>query len=232
MKARIFIVFVILALAAPVKAARNFVSASSQQLVITSGLATPPMTFACWFKPANITATTVIMGVFAPSDDGHYLIFRGADAGDPLTATSNRQSVLAASATTGTSGIVADTWYHAAGVFNSTTDRRVFLNGTKFTNATSVSPSGFTKTAIGAFTGSSTILYFSGDIAEAAIWSVSLTDAEVASMAKGASPLMIRPQSLVDYWPLIGRTTNENGIKGNILTNTGTTVAVHPRIYK
>jgi hypothetical protein len=80
----------------------------------------------------------------------------------------------------------------------------------------------------------STVGYFDGLIAEVGIWGAVLTDAEVASLAKGVSPLMVRPQSLVAYYPLYGRgSTEPDYINGLGLTPTNSPVAAeHPRAYR
>ena len=68
-----------------------------------------------------------------------------------------------------------------------------------------------------------------GQIAEAAIWNVALTDGEIASLAKGFKPTRIRPQSLVFYAPLIRNLQDTR--KGMALTNNNAaTVAAHPRV--
>lgn len=36
-----------------------------------------------------------------------------------------------------------------------------------------------------------------------AIWDVALSDAEVALLSRGASPMLVRPEALVEYWPMI-----------------------------
>ena len=69
-----------------------------------------------------------------------------------------------------------------------------------------------------------------GRIAEAAIWNVELTDAEVAILGKGFSPPFIRPESLVFYAPLI-RDEDDDRVGGLSLTAYNTpTIASHPPI--
>jgi hypothetical protein len=86
------------------------------------------------------------------------------------------------------------------------------------------------KIGIGALNRLTPAAYFDGKVAEAAIWSAALTDAEVASLGKGVSPRLIRPQSLVFYAPLIRNLVDVRG--GRTLTNNNTaTVATHPRVY-
>lgn len=75
-------------------------------------------------------------------------------------------------------------------------------------------------------------LYFSGDIAEAAIWSAALTAEEFAVLAAGASPLLVRPGALVNYWPIVGRHGPEiDLVGGNDLTVNGAVASDHPRMF-
>jgi hypothetical protein len=110
------------------------------------------------------------------------------------------------------------------------------LNGTvSTTNQTSNDPSAssFNVTDIANNQASSARAnYFSGLIAEAGIWSVALTAAEIASLAKGISPLSIRPASLLAYWPLIGQTSPEIDFHGRFeMTVSGAVADDHPRVY-
>lgn len=215
------------------RAARNFVAASSQRITASSAVVTsPPMTFSCFFRPASLTANATLVGIYNTSvDDGYYLILRGNDAGDPLAATANQATVSSGSATTGTSGITTGVWYHGAAVYVSTSNRSVFLDGAKFTNNTSATPSGLARTTIGAFTAAGTIAFFDGAIAEVGIWNAALADAEIASLAAGVSPLRIRPSALVLYVPLWRDISDYRG--GVSLTNYSTTAADdHPRRYR
>jgi hypothetical protein len=71
-------------------------------------------------------------------------------------------------------------------------------------------------------------------MAEAAIWREEIPAEAFASLAQAFSPDQIRPQSLVAYWPLIGRDTVakeiRNGKNGTI--NGSVPQADHPRIYQ
>jgi hypothetical protein len=74
---------------------------------------------------------------------------------------------------------------------------------------------------------------FVGDLAEWAVWLAALDAAEMAALAKGVSPLLIRPAALVAYWPIHGSASPEpdwwrNGLGGTL---TGTPAqADHTRI--
>lgn len=69
-----------------------------------------------------------------------------------------------------------------------------------------------------------------GSYAEIGMWQGVLTDSDAASLAKGISPHKIRPDVLVSHVPLIRDVVD---IKSGVtLTDTSTTAAAHPRIYK
>ena len=127
----------------------------------------------------------------------------------------------------------ANTWAHGCGVHASATSHAAFLNGgSKGTSATSQAfPTGMNRTSINAWNAGANV-GIAGNIAHVAIWNVALTDQEVLSLANGLSPLRCRPQSLIDYWPLSGRDTDETGIVGrNVMTNYSSTAdAKEPRV--
>ncbi len=77
--------------------------------------------------------------------------------------------------------------------------------------------------------------WLGGDVAEVATWSESLTADSLAALAKGMSPLRVRPGVLTAYWPLLGRQSPElNALAGSALTSdTGTPIAArHPPIRR
>lgn len=68
-----------------------------------------------------------------------------------------------------------------------------------------------------------------GRMADVAVWNVKLDANERTSLAFGHSPLLIRPQSLLFYTPLI---RSGNDLKGKTATATSTPVAIaHPRQF-
>lgn len=195
-------------------------------LTVASAVATAaPMTMACWFIANNITAEHVLMDIDDGSDANKFQIrASGAVASDPiraLTVAASTSSIAVSS-----TGYSANVWQHACGVFASATDRRAFVNGgSKGTNATSRTPSGLTTLRIGR----ELTAFAAGRIAEAAIWDIALTDAQVASLAKGASPLTIQPGNLVFYAPLLGNDSPEpDRVGGLSLTVAGATKTDHP----
>jgi hypothetical protein len=124
------------------------------------------------------------------------------------------------------------TWLHVAGVWQHGS-RALYVNGTEeFSQASNVSldPAKATEFYIGQDHSGK---WWKGGIAEAAAYSVVLTAGEIAMLAAGFSPLMVRPESLIGYWPLGGAYSNDNMdiVGGNTLTTNGGPIAEpHPRI--
>lgn len=161
----------------------------------------PPFTLACWFNSDSIALSQALMaiGQAASPAERYVLLAAGAAAGDPLQV--QLQSGGTASTTT---GYQANTWHHACGVFASSTDRRVYLDGgSKGSNTAAASASPPNTVTLGTrYAVAGRGQYLSGLIARAAIWSVALTDDEVALLATGVDPRTVRPDALLRYWPL------------------------------
>jgi hypothetical protein len=122
-------------------------------------------------------------------------------------------------------------WHHAAAVIRATNDRSVYLDGGgKVNGTTSITTPTLDRTLIGAMGPSDDLdKYMDGQISHIAIYNVALTDDEIALLAGGAFPFMIRPESLVAYWPLIDDDLDHTG-NGYDMTayNTPTYTAGHP----
>lgn len=199
--------------------------------VVTSG--TPPFTMACWFNVANVTATHNLIGMTSGGGQYHTMLAEGTAGGDPVQVISQDGSGEAIATTAAFS---ANVWSHAAGVWSATNSRTAYLNGTVGTTQTSTRTPSLTspRTTIGAYNdGTTRFGPVNGSIAEAAIWNVALDAAEIASLAAGVSPLLVRPASLRAYWPLVGRYSPELDLRGNFpLTINGTmTAAAHCRVF-
>jgi hypothetical protein len=208
--------------------ARSGAGTAGNYLANTAANATAaPLTMACWFRPANVTTYYTLMNVqIRPktfSDEYFVLGINGAAAGDPVICETAAGGAYPGAATS--TSYVANTWQHACAVFGATNSRSVYLNGGgKATDTTTATPSGISYTQVGGFSdGTTDFDGMNGRIAEAAIWTAALTDAEVLSLARGFSPKLVRPDALVNYWPLIGRHSPELDIVGGRpLTITGT----------
>ena len=187
-----------------------------------------PMTIACWFYPKIIASAGGInicqVESGSPNFRGNYLQFlssNGVNNNLRIAANGSNGFVTA----TGPSTFTTNQWVHCAGVLTSTTSRQAYVNGTGGTvNTTNC---GTIDAAVRAFIGNGTL----SNIAEVGIWNVALTAVEIASLAKGVTCNLIRPQSLVFYAPLIRDLQDVKG--GLTITNNNTaTVTDHPRVYK
>lgn len=203
--------------------ARTFADASSQSLSVS---ATPPVVAAPLTMVAWVYQTTDLFGAL--------LSFTNSGAANQFFALeySQNQDVFATARDGGTSNAIStgagslNSWTHAAAVFTDDTNRAALRDGAnKGTVALAKTPSGLDRVQVAV---ENTSAYLGGSIAEAAVWNVALTDAEVAILAQGVSPLFVRPQSLVLYLPLIR--DNDNDLVGglNFTANNGPTVSAHP----
>lgn len=216
--------------------ARLFDDALSQYLEKAEAIVTAaPLTMACWFYDNDTSVDQHLMTITDTGSNTHEFSLALNRANPTTNVTFMGFDASASVATVSSAAWSANTWHHACGVCAAVNDWRVYLDGgNKGTDTTSVTPAGLDTTDVGRrnrLTGGSR--YMSGRIAEAAVWSAALDDAEVAALSKGICPLLIRPQSLVAYWPLFGNDATEIDRWKNRhdLTVTGATKADHPRIF-
>lgn len=213
---------------------------TSNYLSVGSAVSTTlPLTFAAWaYRTGGVTGNPVILGIAnaASSANQNYMCLQldGSSTGGVRAGVNNTGTAAFAVSTASSS---ANTWFHAAAVFASTTSRAAYLNGANKGTDTTSKTWGSTpdRTGIGANINSTIGWNFvaTGLIAEAAIWSAALTDAEIATLATGVSPLTVRPGSLLAYWPLIGQTSPEPNFinAASAMSITGSlSAAAHPRI--
>ena len=178
---------------------------------------------------ATISQAAFFLGDLDSTAEYHYLMARGDVGGDPIRIAS--RSVAEGSATADTStGFTANTWTQIGGVWASTASRSAYIaGGSKGTNTTTINTAvGNSRIALGMLRDSTPSDAFSGRLAECGLWDVALTDAEMAILGKGVSPLLVRPASLMRYWQLVGTSSPEFDRMGaQTLTVTGATKAEH-----
>ena len=209
--------------------ARLFDDASSQYLEADSApVNAAPLSMSIWFKTDTLVLNDALMWLGDKDVQNKYW-------GLFLLASTDRMKFdLFDNAATAGLSHTANSWNHGCGVDVSSTSHSAFLNGGNKGNiTTSIAPTGADRISIGHFGDSSPSIPFSGDLAEACIWNVALSDADVAAAAKNVSPLLApRPESLVYYCPIIGNYSPEIDIVGGIdMTVTGATKSAHPRIF-
>lgn len=207
----------------------NYLSSS------TVPITTYPLTIACWAKIGTLGQSQYLAGIYNSSggdDRNCYNIY--VRSSNEVGIQSADSSSWSGALTTTT--VSAGVWIHAAGTVTSATARAAYLNGGgKGTNATSRTATGINRIGAGKALGTGTFgpVGSNSVIAELGFWNQALTDAEIASLAAGASPMLVRPSALVAYWPLVGVNSPENNIvANNSLTITGTLpVSPHPRMF-
>lgn len=167
-----------------------------------------PVTLSCWFKAPNVTGNFALMTLGGRTSFERVMIqASGGISGDPIRAqvsTSTNTIRRAVSA----SGFSANTWHHAAGVFESVTTRSAFIDGgNKGTYVLSTIAGSFDATDVLWERGNGTAQTYAAGalIAECAVWNVALSDDEIAILGAGYSPMFVRPQALKNYFPCFGR---------------------------
>lgn len=209
--------------------ARLFDDGSNEYLVnANAALSAFPLSFSAWVYPDD-TAIMTIMGIFdSGAGDFARLLLH-------TSGTAVRLQVSGGSGANTSTSWTQDAWNHCAGVLNGSGagDLTVYLDGggADTDNGGGSTPGNWDSTEVGVLNnGGARSQYMSGRIGEAGLWNASLTAAEVAILAAGYSPLFVRPQSLVAYWPLI-RDEDQDRVGGFDMTPTnGPTVADHPPI--
>ncbi|MFO1185831.1 MAG: LamG-like jellyroll fold domain-containing protein [Bauldia sp.] len=184
----------------------------------TAAATAVPLSLACWFNVENTGVQQTLMGLFASASAANVASFT-------ISVTT---SLLINAATSGNAAISSPyaasprVWNHAVGVFSAINARAAYLNGcNKGTNTTSNTPAGINRTSVGVSDASSALSPIGGAglVALPAIWNVALTDGEVMALARGVSPLLIRPQALRFFSPgivsrslLVDRSAQRNNL--------------------
>lgn len=160
----------------------------------------PPLTLACWVNPSTLTGHDACIAVGSSgSNEAYALNLRATYKKVTMESRDSSGGSIAQAA----DDYRADAWQHVAGVCTSSVSRQAFLDGVGGTvSTTSRTPSSVDRIRIGEWT-STWARPFDGDIAECAIWNVALSAGEIAAMSNGLSPILIRPESLVSYYPLV-----------------------------
>lgn len=213
--------------------AYNFTLANTEYLQVTAAPVTAvPLTMACWYNTPSLTDNQTLMMIADTGSTQNWfrLFLGGAQANDPIAATTGDGTLSSSSINNYTSGA----WTHAAAVFAAANSRTVYMAGSAGTTDTgSKTPTSLDTTAIGRRCDSAPAAYMNGEICEAAIWNVALTSAEIAQLAAGFSPLCLihRLANLVLYQPLVNN-LNDYGIGAAMTAFNTPTVSAHPKIFK
>lgn len=216
----------------------RFFTPPNQYLDLTTAVVSSyPLTLACFFRYSSLDANQVIFsigdrGVPTPSVDRPHWALNIDNVGQLYARTYNLWPNLADA--TVAVGLVADTWYHACGLFPSSNSRTAFLNGGNKTTDNTNIPFTYpvnTTTIANMPTQPGAGWDFHGAVAEAVAYNAILTDDEVAALASGACPLAVRPQNIAAYWPLWD-TSDLDLVGGYDMTPIGgPTEMAHPPVF-
>lgn len=208
--------------------ARDF-DGTTSYLEATSAIVTAvPITMAAWFYADSNTVNQTILGVTASGATNARFTLQCQNTGY-LRAAVQAGGSTAGADTTAT--INTGAWQHGAAVFTGNASRTVYLDGANnATNTTSLTPSAaaLNRTNVGTqWRNQARENYFDGRVAEAAVWNVALNASEIAALATGLRPSLVRPQSLVLYVPIIRDVLDLRAALA--FTDNATTVVAHPR---
>lgn len=204
----------------------NFTAASTQYLSATNPVSAAPFTVAAWARVANTTGSKAIVSLNQNSGTNRFVLYvSGANLSFFVNDSGGFTQPQAGN-------VSANTWFHACAVEAALNDHRLFRDGAN-KNTTSGARTPVSINAVNVGTdrnNNNNTSLWGGQIAEVGIWNIALTDAEVASLAKGMTCDKVRPQSLVFYAPLVRDLIDVKG--GLTITNNNTaTVANHPGVY-
>lgn len=196
--------------------ARDFIPASNHHLSNANAVLTAaPLTISAWFSADVVSALRVMLSIDASGAFlNAFILGINTSGGNHLVRATTYQSSTSGEATSTTNATLGQ-WHHGCAVFAGAAERYAYLDGGgKGSNTTSKTPASLDRTLIGSV--NNTDNEFDGDLCEIGVWNVALTDDEVAMLGTvGLSPLLVRPQNLVSYWPIIGRTDPEPDLVGD-----------------
>lgn len=129
--------------------------------------------------------------------------------------------------------LTQNAWNACLSTWVSATSTNVYVNGSSVgsnANALTWNTAGVTRTI-----GNDAVVAnqpATGRIGELALWNVVLSANEITALANGKSPLLIRPDALVDYLPMgSGYSTEPNLVNGGTAgTLTGTSLGNNPPV--
>jgi hypothetical protein len=191
-----------------------------------------PATFSCWINPTSAATNYTSISIDEKASVGGQDSFRQIPASSAICRTQVVTNGTAVNCDS-TGAFQVGQFRNLVSVFGSATSRRSYLSGGFVgTNATSNTPTTLDTTNIGSrWITSAQSIFYSGLMAEVAIWNCALNDTDARNIAAGMSAAFVRPESLVLYLPLRGDTLDRS-IFGRFFTNTACVPnSSHPNIW-
>ncbi len=220
--------------------ARLFDNANTEYLSITDAPKTAqPFTVAGWFYPDDVTNVLTLwsVGDISAADSYWRLEARGNQS-DRLTYAFQAPGESQVAAVP-TGSYLINTWHHAVAIEVATNSHKCILDGDLGdigSDGNTRIPTGIDTTRLGYQADSGPANAMSGALAEWAMWNVALSNEEISILALGVSPLLVRPNELLAYWPMIGgNLTTEPDIVGGFnlaeSASYGTRNGAHSRVF-
>ncbi len=184
---------------------------------------TPPYTIAGWFAVSTGTAQTGIPLIAHDSGFTNYVGVR-ANGSDVWALETYSNGPLDSQS----GGAIAAGWHHIAIASSGVNARSLYIDGSLTASSTQNQTAGLDSFGLGV-TGS----FIDAYVQEAGAWNVALGVDDIHSLAIGYSPLMVRPDALIDCFHIFGNASPEPGLKGGSMVLSGTCAKVehHRQIY-
>lgn len=189
---------------------------------------TTAFSISCWINPnsSQNNATSYFLGIGKASSDG-------MQASVDLTTLQLRINVGNVQNIQWGFNLTAATWANVVATYDGNAATRNLIGYVNAVQKLNTTVSGPTHAATGHFnlgdwdTGTE---FYHGLISDVAVWSVVLTQGEITALSLGCRPWLIRPASIVAYWPLYGLASPEPEFGGtaNNGSLTGTVAANDP----
>lgn len=205
---------------------------ASMRLVHSEGLPVNgyPFSVGCWFKvEAAPTKLTIVQGFGWTMDWREFFNLQLQSDSSVHMEMYNHGAYTYANGPIGTT-LTAGVWQSIVHVSVSATSHVTYLNGVAGSATSDDIP--FIDNANLYQVGNNTDRQFAGQLAEAAVWNVALTDDEVAAYAGGVSAACIRRASLVDHRTLLQRHDSLRGGQPAFGVEGSPTYSTHPPIRR
>lgn len=180
---------------------RDFVLANTDAVVLSSAPAgSVPITLAIWSRSDSQTATQspMVLGRSLSVNPFVGIIYRGSTTDAVRVQHINDLGTVAFADST--TDYTADKWEHTAGTF-ATALQEVFFKGVEEAeNAATPGTTTLDRTAVGCWQTTIQADHFSGELAEARVYSKVLVDYEVKELHAGSFQTIV--ENLLVWWPL------------------------------
>lgn len=213
---------------------RKFAKSSSQLISGSMPAITGGMTIAFQYRHTTTPGSAYPnRHTFVTRQDSTASIFNYVLQASSTTITLTWTSSNASYRTLNAS-FTADTSWHGLALshtFGATSDSRLYIDGAAITITSNAA---FTTQTTGTLGGigsrrDSFPEYLDGEMAEVAVYDAALSAESLVALSKGFAPPRVAISNLKLYCPLVRDICDLVG--NSALTNTGTTVSDHPRVY-